>query len=598
MRFPFKVFESDSRKNTNLTVSIVGFCCFPSISTEYRGEGDLHDSAFDQYAQKDIVSGAGLYGASSPTYILTIYPNEQLFTVYETNNPTIATIAFVCAIVFTSILFFSYDYFVRSEFKHKDKLSRARRQFVRYISHEVRTPLNACLMGLQLLHDEIKHFSTTTFEECCCEGSIQKVDEQQKLKSRYDEIVELEDDILTSARSAVGVLNDLLNYDKVESGTLSLELEVIPIFDLIQRTFAEFRQPAKLKKLGYELDLNPLVLDGSENTYSSSIDPSELPQYMRRQCAIGDVSRLSQVMRNLISNSLKFTPNGGKLSIRTIWKKSEDSSGAKPSEITLYSGKTSTYTISGVLHIEITDNGAGMTPDQLKNLFKEGVQFDANRLQQGQGSGLGLYISKGMMEQHGGSLIASSPGKGRGTTFTMSLPLYHIEDADDLEMEDDPNSPHTWDLDSLETLRVLVVDDCAVNRKMLSRMLRNHGHECVEAENGKVAVDMVRKTRMNGDDCNDISNNRFNCILMDNEMPVMTGCAAAKRIREMGCDSFIVGVTGTIFKEDVEDFTSSGANVVLPKPLEIQTLLAILVENGVADTTTRSAERPNSIQNR
>ena len=252
---------------------------------------------------------------------------------------------------------------------------------------------------------------------------------------------------------------------------------------------------------------------------------------------------------------------------------SEPESAGKASEITLHSGEKASYLTGGTLRIEVTDTGAGMTPEQLKNLFKEGVQFDVNKLQGGSGSGLGLYIAKGILEQHGGSLVASSDGKGRGSTFTMSVPLYCVPEARSPEHEE---SQRTIDWDMMDPLNVLVVDDAALNRKLLSRLLRNHGNVCSEAENGRVAVQRVLDAKNRGD--------RFDVILMDYEMPEMDGGDAAKVLRAMGCDSFVVGITGNMFSEDVENFKSCGANSVLPKPLDLRALMDVLVENGVADT--------------
>lgn len=197
--------------NHNLTISI----CLP-IHPHLRGEGDLHDPTFDEYAQVVVLSSPNEnHTSSSPTYTLTAYPNENLFHVYETSNPAIATFGSLCIMLFTSILFLFYDFFVRKESRHKESLSRARREFVRYISHEVRTPLNAVCMGMQLVQDEMtnptaKH--TSSKEDEYIHSTNKAVEEE--LKRKYSEISQLQEDILGSALSAVDVLNDLLNYDK------------------------------------------------------------------------------------------------------------------------------------------------------------------------------------------------------------------------------------------------------------------------------------------------------------------------------------------------------------------------------------------------
>lgn len=194
-----------------------------------------------------------------------------------------------------------------------------------------------------------------------------------------------------------------------------------------------------------------------------------------------------------------------------------------------------------------------------------------NELQAGQGSGLGLYIAKGILEQHGGSLSAASEGIGRGTTFTMTIPLHYVPSAampKGLEWQLAPTESIV-----MEPLKLLVVDDSAMNRKLLVRLLQNQGHRCDEAENGLVAVQRVQEAMNTGEP--------YASILMDNEMPEMNGPTAAKKIRELGCDAFIAGVTGNVFSEDIALFKQCGANVVLAKPLEMSVLVGAWVENGV-----------------
>lgn len=199
-----------------------------------------------------------------------------------------------------------------------------------------------------------------------------------------------------------------------------------------------------------------------------------------------------------------------------------------------------------------------------------------NKLQGGNGSGLGLYITKNLVEQHGGLLTASSPGLGLGTRFVLQLPLYfplaskatESTPADNLDEEEIDSSYKEI------SLRILVVDDVLSNRKLLSRLLERKGHSCDQAEDGAVACDRVKKSIESGD--------RFDCILIDYEMPVMNGPAAVSYMREkLGCDTVIIGVTGNMLSEDVDYFKSQGANAVLPKPVEPAVLEEIWMELGI-----------------
>jgi signal transduction histidine kinase len=198
---------------------------------------------------------------------------------------------------FTSLLFILYGFFVRQEFNVKRSVLEAKRNFVQFVSHEVRTPLNAVCMGLQLMQEEIgESHSNATSRDCSCRDSDNKAT-----------MFELTKDILGSATSAVGVLNDLLNYDKVEMGTLSLERTIVPIWDLIERTLTEFKLPTKAKKIDFKLDFSAMA-----ETDEESPSTINLSQDISERRVFGDAIRIAQVLRNVVSNGLKFTPNGGK----------------------------------------------------------------------------------------------------------------------------------------------------------------------------------------------------------------------------------------------------------------------------------------------
>ena len=258
-------------------------------------------------------------------------------------------------------------------------------------------------------------------------------------------------------------------------------------------------------------------------------------------------------------------------------------------------GEIVTYPRSHKLVVSVTDTGAGMTKEQLKKVFAEGVQFNVNKLQAGKGSGLGMYITKGIVEQHGGSLTVNSGGPGLGSTFIMKLPLYNVPEdqrpktekakssrrgngalSTNKNKDDDKNNDDS-DSSSFTQLYILVVDDSAMNRKLLVRLLKNQGHVVEEAEDGDVAVQKVKEAASTLADKKVL----YDSILMDYQMPNMDGPDACKEIRAMGCDSFIIGITGALFAEQVKHFTECGANRVLPKPLDMNALIDCWMEYGV-----------------
>jgi signal transduction histidine kinase len=507
----------------------------------------------------------------SALYTLSLYPTDTLYEVYGTSNPTVASMGAVCIIIFTSILFILYDFCVRREFSTKDYLLESKRRFVRFVSHEVRTPLNSVCMGLTLMQDEIAvslgYKSSDDFLECTERND--QLEKPSELNRKATEWLTLVQDIQSNTQSSIDVLNDLLNYDKVETGTLSLELTIISMWKLIEKTTNEFLLPATKKKIDFELIFTDL----------EQKDPklSALRAEVRNYKIVGDAVRLTQVLRNLVSNALKFTPEGGKLVVQASWVEGSSNKKDKAKEklFVLKNGEEVTVKPSGHLQVQVQDTGAGMSEIQLAQLFRHGVQFNVNDLQAGQGSGLGLFIAKGIVEQHDGHLWADSEGIGRGTTFTVSLPMYHVPDLEERSSPDESEQVGVYSPRSESTcLRILVVDDSSSNRKLLNRLMTNRGHHSDMAEDGVVALAMVKQAIAD--------ENPYDTILLDYEMPVMNGPTAAKEIRAMGCDVFIVGVTGNMLAEDIKYFRSCGADAVMGKPIKIASLDEIWSEYGIS----------------
>ena len=242
---------------------------------------------------------------------------------------------------------------------------------------------------------------------------------------------------------------------------------------------------------------------------------------------------------------------------------------------------------AGSILVSVRDTGVGLSESQLGEICSEGVQFNANTLQAGKGSGLGLYISRGLAEQHGGSLTVSSEGLGKGSVFRLELPLsrkavlsapFNASSTTALPGGTDyTSSPttgtyiHGPDSGHLPgTRRIIVVDDAPSNRKMLIRLLKARGYECEQAEDGQQAIDLYLSLVERGE--------APDTIVMDYEMPVMDGPSATKKLRELGCQTLIVGVTGNLLPDDVDYFKRQGANAVLGKPLNVKAFEDILDE--------------------
>jgi len=518
----------------------------------FVGPGDMHDPKYDEFMVEKILIEPDMSGFSA-VYTLTCYPNDDFAEVYTTVNPIAAAIGAVMIIFITSALFFLYDRFVTKEFDSKNEYLEAKRQFVRFVSHEVRTPLNSVCMGLTLLKEEIAQ--AAGFKNAQEMLDSDKADDSTRDGSWFG----LAHEVQVNAQSSVDVLNDLLNYDKIETGTLMQELTVLPIWSLIDRTVKEFKLPMASKNI---------KLYFNSPTHEATAEDST--EKVEDQKVVGDSVRLTQVLRNLISNAIKFTPDGKSIHIDAKWNQSTGPS--KTHNHVLKNRETISVSTSGELVVTVKDTGAGMTKEQVKKLFGKGIQFNVNELQHGNGSGLGLYIAMGIVKQHGGSLVCTSEGLGLGTTFTVTLPLYDIPST---KSEAELSSPMSGANYKEEKLRILIVDDAVSNRKLLGRLLKKNGHETHQAEDGNVAVDMI-----------DTAERQYDLVLMDYEMPNLNGPEACRKIRKIGHDVFIVGVTGNVMPEDVAYFHSCGANAVLPKPFRISDLEEIIYEHHITGSLT------------
>jgi len=443
-------------------------------------------------------------------------------------------------------------------------------------------------MGLTLIERELESLLPSDDE-----GETSTLDQNVEINkvipsiAKARECIELAQEILTMADSAVEVLSDLLNFDKIETGTMQLELSLVHIFKLVELTMNEFVLPAVKKSIKLKMQFQVTEEKGSqakdiEGAVTFCVEKTEgLPTRARNLRAVADVIRIKQVFRNLVSNAVKFTPDGGTILVTTSWN--EESKAMPPllkaSELGVEGSEDARLLQRGFLSVSVVDSGAGMDKEQLSQLFVAGTQFNANKLQGGGGSGLGLYIAKGIVEQHMGEMFATSDGIGRGTTLALKLPVYSVAKCDDklgvircstLSL---PDTYHDHgDLENL-SLKILVVDDAKTNRKLLARLLTTEGHLCDQAEDGNIAVKMVNQAV---DD-----EMPYEVVLMDYEMPTMNGPSATRVIREAGNDVFVVGITGNILPEDIAHFRDCGANAVLPKPVRLPDLNNILMEHGL-----------------
>ena len=334
-------------------------------------------------------------------------------------------------------------------------------------------------------------------------------------------IQECIDKIENSSHHLLSILNDILDMSKIEAGKLNLSEEETHLSENILFTVSlmQSRKDGKNIEIIHDIDIE-------------------------RDFVVVDSMRLNQVMINLLSNAVKFSPEGGqvKLSVKE----------------TQLHGDRSLY------HFSISDNGIGMTREQIVRLFKSFEQADSSITRRFGGTGLGLAISKSIVEMMNGDIWIESE-VGHGSTFFFTIRLKTLDDAGipkstSLSAFDENEATFV----DLSDLRVMIVDDIEINRVIAREMLSETGIGIEEADSGGEAVSLFKNS----------SEHYFDIILMDIQMPEMDGYEAAKAIREMerpdSKSVIIIAMTANAMKSDVEQALNAGMNGHIAKPFNFK----------------------------
>jgi len=263
-----------------------------------KGFGDLHDHHYDSLRRSIKIFTDKDGTDTQSTYIITMYPTDLFIGYYTTEIPVYAAIASSILLALCAATFFLYDYYMRKATAANEAVLETKRRFVRFISHEIRTPLNAVHLGLEALTAEVGR-AIEHLVACLDDPKLEPPDVLEILRGWQ----ELSTEMMGNSESAVDVLNDLLNYDKIEMGTLRLEFSAVPIWAVVRTATIGFLTPAKHKNVILSLESNLDLEEGADEHNNSQF------------VVIGDHARLAQVMRNFISNAIKFTPATGLISI-------------------------------------------------------------------------------------------------------------------------------------------------------------------------------------------------------------------------------------------------------------------------------------------
>jgi signal transduction histidine kinase/HAMP domain-containing protein len=401
--------------------------------------------------------------------------------------------------------------------------SKYKSEFIANMSHELRTPLNSLLILAQQLEDNPDHNMTETQVE-------------------YASVIR------ASGMDLLTLLNSILDLAKVESGTITLDLADLPMERLRTTLLREFEQVAQGKGLQYGIDLAP-----------------NSPPVI-----VTDPQRLSQILKNLLSNAFKFTEYG---EVRVRIGLAE--SGWRP-------GTESLATAPAVLALSVVDTGIGIVFEQQQRIFEAFAQGDGTTARLYGGTGLGLSISRELAGLLGGQIaVVSTPG--HGSTFTVYLPLAALAPGPTREAvaarvpvqglvrpsrpeqpERAKSAPQAGN--DFGGARVLVVDDDFRNIFALTALLER-GHATVTvAESGTDAIATLQEAA------------RFDVVLMDIMMPGMDGYATIRAVRTF--DQFqtlpIIAVTGKVIPGERERCIEAGANEYVSKPVDGAELLAVI----------------------
>ena len=375
--------------------------------------------------------------------------------------------------------------------------SRAKSEFLANMSHEIRTPMNA-IIGMVIIGKnspdiERKNYSLTKIED--------------------------------ASKHLLGVINDILDMSKIEAGKFELSPVEYNFEKMIQRV----------------VDINDFRVESKHLKFAVHIDKN-IPKIL-----IGDDQRLAQVITNLLGNAVKFTPDGGSITIDASFLEEENN--------------------IATIQIKVTDTGIGISPEQQKRLFQSFTQAESDTSRNFGGTGLGLSISKNIVEMMEGKIwIESETGKGSSFIFTVKNSIAETKEGLS-EAEQKQVDSEQEDISGIfKGHSILLAEDIEINREIVLALLEPTLLQIDCAKNGMEAVQMFSEAP-----------EKYGLIFMDVQMPEMDGYEATHRIRAMETEFPrrvpIIAMTANVFKEDLKKCLDAGMDDHLGKPLEFHKVL-------------------------
>ncbi len=403
-----------------------------------------------------------------------------------------------------------------------DKANQAKSAFLAVVSHEIRTPMNGILGMVQLLQDT----SLT------------------KSQSDYA------DTIHKSGESMMALLNDILDFEKIEHG--GMELEIVD-FDLHQLT-------------------NDVVRLMSGHASQKNIELSANIDNDVAKIVMGDPTRLRQVLLNLVNNAIKFTEKGH----------------------VVIEIKPAGTPENPLIHFAIKDSGIGISKEGIARLFTPFKQAETSTSRKYGGTGLGLTISSRLIEAMGAKIKVESV-EGEGTTFLFEIKLEAKDTTNIILGDKDRGASSANKGKQARPMNILVVEDNEMNRKVLEGFLSRDGHNLSMAANGLEALEICKREN-------------FDLILMDIQMNGMSGLEVTRKLRALEnkkiANTPIIALTGNVLLEDIEVFFEMGMNGFIAKPIDSNNLIEVIYnasigkfENNISENsfTSQDHDQDNDI---
>lgn len=372
-----------------------------------------------------------------------------------------------------------------------ENANQAKTDFLSNMSHDIRTPMNA-IVGM-----------TTLLQKDC--GNEEKVKEYAKK-------------IEVSSKHLLGIINDVLDMNKIESGKTTLNYTDFSILEFVEQINTIFRPQMDEKQQSFEIHVENI---SHEWVHADSV-------------------HLMQIFSNLLSNAVKYTQDGGHIQ---LWLEE-------------LSSKSSVYAKYRFL---VVDNGMGIEDsfkDKIFDAFTREENSVTNRIQ---GTGLGMAITKNLLDAMGGTIQVESE-KGKGSCFEILLDLKIVKKHEVVSPNNENRS------ESISGMKFLCAEDNELNAEILEELLKYEGAECVICENGKEVVETFKQSKPG----------EYDMILMDIQMPIMNGYEATLKIRSFDQDIPIIAMTANAFSEDIQHSLSAGMDAHISKPVDMQVLKRVV----------------------